>query len=220
MIKKTFEFIRAKTINLLFVSFFTIFAFYDTSSLADELTFSRIASDLEQKILIKSDIIEAVRTGVSQLQKACDLENNEINDDTKNKNPLFEEIENNFLNEEIFREKTQNTLMSYRANALQTYRTNCSILGQIIGSNKTKKSTCENAKGTVEFVDRLIPSLNKNLELEKMRLSTLITLFQIEELQCTSPTFSNKIYTEFQTVLEPLNSSIVEEFLQASELIE
>ena len=70
---------NAKTINLLFFTLFNIITCYSSSPIANELEFSRVASDLEQKILIKSDVIEAVRTGVSQLQKACDLETNKLN---------------------------------------------------------------------------------------------------------------------------------------------
>lgn len=211
---------NAKTINLLFFTLFNIITCYSSSPIANELEFSRVASDLEQKILIKSDVIEAVRTGVSQLQKACDLETNKLNNNPTSQNPLFEEIKSNFINAEIFQKKTQNALMSYRTNALQTYRKNCTLLGQIIGSNETDKDTCENAKQTVEFVDRLLPSLNKSMELEKLRSVTLNKLLQIEQLQCTSPMFSEKIYKEFQSVIEPLNESIVDEFVRASELIE
>ena len=211
---------RAKTINLLFVTLFIVNAFHGTSTFADELEYSRIANDLEQKILIKSDVIEAVRTGVLQLQRACDLETNKLNDASKIENPLVKEIKSDFTDSEVFREKTQNTLVSSRTNALQTYRNNCSLLGQIIGSDETNKNMCKKAKGTIEFIDRLIPSLNKSMELEKLRSVTLNTLLKIEQLQCTSPMFSQKIYKEFQSVIEPLNDSIVDEFVRASKLIE
>jgi hypothetical protein len=42
----------------------------------------------------------------------------------------------------------------------------------------------------------------------------------MEELKCTSPNFSSKIYAEIKTVLEPLDASIEEEFIRASKLIE
>ena len=211
---------RAKLIITLIVCLITVFLFVRNIVFADEIEFPKIAGVLEQQILIKNDIIESVKTGVSELQKACDLENNQEANDTQNNNPLIQETKNDFIAAQKISLETRQFFISERKKSVESYRNYCSILGQIIGNKSSQKETCEKTKNKIEFIDRLIPSLDKNTELESIRSLTLNTLFQMEKLKCTSPNFSSKIHTEIKTVLQPLDASIGEEFIRASKLIE
>ena len=187
---------------------------------ADEIRFSQIASSLEQKLLIKNDVIESLNVGVSQLEKACDLEKDKDDNKLENENPFLQKSksEKERLNELI---QELNVLVgATRDNALKTVRSKCGILGQIMGTNAADKQLCESTKNKIEFIDRLKPSLEKNKKLENLNFITLSTLFGIETAGCTTQNFSEKVYTEMRSVLNPLDASIEKSFEEALELIE
>ena len=210
----------AKLIVTLIMCLITVFLIVRNTVFADEIKFPEIAGVLEQKISIKNDVIESVKTGVSELQKACDLENNQEANGFQNANPLIQATKNNFNNAQKISFEIRQFFISERNKSVESFRNNCSLLGQIIGNKSSQRETCEKTRNKIEFIDRLFPSLDKNDRLESARSLTLYTLFQMEELKCTSPNFSSKIYAEIKTVLEPLDASIEEEFIRASKLIE
>ena len=187
---------------------------------ADDIRFSQIASSLEQKLLIKNDVIESLNVGVSQLEKACDLEKDRDDSGLENENPFLQKSnsEKERLDELI---QDINVLLSAkRDNALKTVRSKCGILGQIMGTNAADKQLCESTKNKIEFIDRLKPGLEKNRKLENLNFITLSTLFGIETAGCTTQNFSEKVYTEMRSVLNPLDASIEKSFEEALELIE
>ena len=211
---------RARIIVTLTVCSITIFLLVRNTVFADEIEFPKIAGILEEQILIKSDIIESVKTGVLELQKACVLEKNQEANDPKNTNPLIQESKNDFNAAQKTSLEIRQFFISERKKSVESYRNYCSLLGQILGDKNSQKETCQKTKNNIEFIDRLIPSLDKNAKLESIRSLTLNTLFHMEELKCTSPNFSSKIHAEIKTVLQPLDSSIGEEFNRAAKLIE
>ena len=198
----------------------TFFSTFSLSSFADELKHSKIAGALEQKLLIKNDVIESVSVGVLQLGKACNFEKNKNENNLEIQNQLFENIEARFENLNQFIQDIELSISKIRKDALQIVRSNCGILGQFIGNGQTDKKLCENTKEKIKFIDRLQPSLEKNKNLGKLQFSTLSTLFDIQTMQCTTQNFSEKIYKETQSVLMPLDASIKNELLEALKLIE
>ena len=209
--------IAHKVLLLIVLMFFSAVSF---NASADDIRFSQIASSLEQKLLIKNDVIESLNVGVSQLEKACDLEKDRDDSGLENENPFLQKSnsEKERLDELI---QDINVLVSAtRDNALKTVRSKCGILGQIMGTNAADKQLCESTKNKIEFIDRLKPGLEKNRKLENLNFITLSTLFGIETAGCTTQNFSEKVYTEMRSVLNPLDASIEKSFEEALELME
>lgn len=193
---------------------------YSFHAFADEIRFSQIASSLEQKLLIKNDVIESLNVGVSQLEKACDLEKDKDNNGLKYKNSFLEKTNSETERLYEFIKIMNISVNATRDNALKTVRNKCGILGQIMGTSTADKQLCESTKNKIEFIDRLKPSLEKNIKLENLNFNTLSTLFEIETAGCTTQNFSEKVYTEMQSVLKPLDASIEQGFEEALELME
>ena len=204
-------------------SFFIMLMFLSAVSFqafADEIKFSQIASSLEQKLLIKNDVIESLNVGVSQLEKACDLEKEKDDTGLENQNLFLQNSNSEKERSDEFIQDINVLVSTTRDNAIKTVRSKCGILGQIMGTSTADKQLCESTKNKIEFIDRLKPSLEKNRKLENLNFNTLSTLFEIETAGCTTQNFSEKVYTEMQSVLKPLDASIEQGFEEAVELIE
>lgn len=197
-----------------------LFSAVSFNSYANETELLKVASSLEQKILIKNDVIETLNIGVSQLEKACGLEKNKEQNSLIDKNLFTEQL---IIKERRFDEFTQNLNVSIntaRNNALKIVRDRCGILGQLLGTDPSDKQLCENTKNKIEFIDRLNPIIANNVSLENLEFNTLSTLVEIESAGCTTNSFLEKIFGEIKTVLEPLNTSIENELKESLILIE
>jgi hypothetical protein len=197
-----------------------LFSAVSFNSHANETELLKVASSLEQRILIKNDVIETLNIGVSQLEKACGLEKNKEQNSLIDKNLFTEQL---IIKKRRFDEFTQNLNVSIntaRNNALKIVRNRCSILGQLLGTDPSDKQLCENTKNKIEFIDRLNPIIANNVSLENLEFNTLSTLVEIEYAGCTTNSFLEKIFGEIKTVLEPLNTSIENELKESLILIE
>lgn len=187
---------------------------------ANEIHFSKIASSLETKLLIKNDVLESLKIGVSQLEKACDLEKNKAENGLVNKNPFLEQSNIKKQLSEEFSQSLIASIDTIRGNAIKTVQNKCGILGQMMGSSPTDKQLCQNTKNKIEFIDRLKPVIDNNVKLKNLEYNSLSTLFEIESAGCASKNFSKRVFDEIQSVLDPLDTSIENELKEAFTIIE
>ena len=207
--------IAQKVLLLIVLMLFPAVSFHAS---ADEIRFSQIASSLEQKLLIKNDVIESLNVGVSQLEKACDLEKDKDDSRLENRNLFLQKSSSKKERLDEFIQDINISVNATRDNALKTVRSKCGILGQIMGASAADKKLCESTKNKIEFIDRLKPSLEKNRKLENLNFNTLSTLYGIETAGCTTQNFSEKVFTEMRAVLKPLDASIEQGFEEDSKL--
>ena len=72
-------------LSLRILKFFAVFVFISiqtSPSFSDEKQYSRISDIIEQHLMIKEDVIQSVKAGTTQLEKACSFNSNLPQSDT------------------------------------------------------------------------------------------------------------------------------------------
>ena len=111
-----------------------------------------------------------------------------------------------------------NSIQKIRREKTSTYRNNCSIISNLLGNAREKETLCESTKNVLSFLDRLNISVEADKKLIDEKLSVMENLFSMKAQECVSAQFPDEIYENMQTIVEPIDTIVRDEFKQAIEI--
>ena len=87
-----------------------------------------------------------------------------------------------------------------------------------MGNAREKETLCESTKNVLSFLDRLNISVEADKKLIDEKLSVMENLFSMKAQDCVSTNFPDEIYENMQTIVEPIDTIVRNEFRQATEI--
>ena len=169
--------------------------------------------------MIKEDVIQSVKAGTIQLQKACSFNSNSSQSDTAlNLDEGFQAVKKDYDTSQRFFSDLNKSLQKIRREKTTTYRNNCSIISNLLGNAREKETLCESTKNVLSFLDRLTISVEADKKLIDEKLSVMENLFSMKAQDCVSTNFPDEIYENMQTIIEPIDTIVRNEFTQATEI--
>ena len=204
------------------LKFFAVFVFISiqtSPSFSDEKQYSKISDIIEQHLMIKEDVIQSVKAGTTQLEKACSFNTNLPQSDTAlNLDEGFQIVQKDHDVSQRFFADLNNSIQKIRLEKTSTYRNNCSIISNLLGNAREKETLCESTKNVLSFLDRLNISVEADKKLIDEKLSVMENLFSMKAQDCVSTNFPDEIYENMQTIVEPIDTIVRNEFRQATEI--
>ena len=204
---------------LKFFAVFVLISIQTWPSFSDEKQYSRISDIIEQHLMIKEDVIQSVKAGTTQLEKACSFNTNLPQSDTAlNLDEGFQIVQKDHDASQRFFADLNNSIQKIRREKTSTYRNNCSIISNLLGNAREKEKLCESTKNVLGFLDRLNISVEADKKLIDEKLSVMENLFSMKAQDCVSTNFPDEIYENMQTIVEPIDTIVRNEFRQATEI--
>ena len=202
-----------------FFAVFVLILIQTSNSFSDEKQYSKISDIIEQHLMIKEDVIQSVKAGTIQLQKACSFNSNSSQSNTAlNLDEGFQAVKKDYDTSQRFFSELNKSLQKIRREKTTTYRNNCSIISNLLGNAREKETLCESTKNVLSFLDRLNISVEADKKLIDEKLSVMENLFSMKAQNCVSAQFPDEIYENMQTIIEPIDTIVRDEFKQAIEI--
>ena len=114
--------------------------------------------------MIKEDVIQSVKAGTTQLEKACSFNTNLPQSDTAlNLDEGFQIVQKDHDVSQSFFADLNNSIQKIRREKTSTYRNNCSIISNLLVMPE-KRNIVRKHKNVLSFLDRL----NISVEADKV----------------------------------------------------
>ena len=125
-----------------FLAAFVFISIQTSTSFSDEKQYSKISDIIEQHLMIKEDVIQSVKAGTTQLEKACSFNTKSPQSDTVlNLDEGFQTVKKDHDISQRFFNDLNNSIQKIRREKTSTYRNNCSIISNLPGECQRKRNS-------------------------------------------------------------------------------